>query len=225
MRRMTALIDQPLQTLLELVQQHKLDPWDVDIEKLTHLYLKRVQGMQEPDLRTSGRALLSASVLLRIKSTYALNGNSGKQTAEESLDEILDVDFPDLGEITLVQNMPRKITLVDLLGALQEALEEVPIKKIPQSQKTEKIVQLLNEHDINIEKHIDGLYKRISSLVASGTRVTLLGLVEGPTKLAVARTFLLLLFLCANGKIVLKQDELFGDILVSLSDQGVKNGD
>lgn len=222
---MTALIDQPLQTLLELVQQHKLDPWDVDIEKLTHLYLKRVQGMQEPDLRTSGRALLSASVLLRIKSTYALNGNSGKQTAEESLDEILDVDFPDLGEITLVQNMPRKITLVDLLGALQEALEEVPIKKIPQSQKTEKIVQLLNEHDINIEKHIDGLYKRISSLVASGTRVTLLGLVEGPTKLAVARTFLLLLFLCANGKIVLKQDELFGDILVSLSDQGVKNGD
>ena len=222
---MTALIDQPLQTLLELVQQHKLDPWDVDIEKLTHLYLKRVQGMQEPDLRTSGRALLSASVLLRIKSTYALNGNSGKQTAEESLDEILDVDFPDLGEITLVRNMPRKITLVDLLGALQEALEEVPIKKIPQSQKTEKIVQLLNEHDINIEKHIDGLYKRISSLVASGTRVTLLGLVEGPTKLAVARTFLLLLFLCANGKIVLKQDELFGDILVSLSDQGVKNGD
>lgn len=222
---MTILTDQPLQTLLELVQQHKLDPWDVDIEKLSHLYLKRVQEMREPDLRTSGRALLSASVLLRIKSTYALNGNSGRQAAEESLDEILDVDFPDLGEITLVQNTPRKITLVDLLGALQEALEEIPIKKIPHGPKMEKIIQLLNEYDVNIEKHIDGLYKRISSLMVSGTRVTLLGLVEEPTKLAVARTFLLLLFLCANGKIVLKQDELFSDIMVSLPEQGAEHGD
>jgi len=221
---MTTLTDQPIQTLLELVQQHKLDPWDVDIEKLTHVYIQRIQEMRELDLRASGRALLSASVLLRIKSSYATNGNGGEQVAEDGLDDILDLDFPDLGEITLVQNTPRKITLSDLLGALQEALTEMPTRKVPQSKKMEKIIQMLSEYYVNIEKHLDALYKRISALAGAGTRVTLLTLVEERTRLAVARTLLLLLFLCADGKVVLEQPDLFTDILVSLPRQEVKYG-
>ncbi|RLG57540.1 MAG: segregation/condensation protein A [Hadesarchaea archaeon] len=224
MKEVTTLSDHPIRALLELVQQHKLDPWDVDIEKLTHLYLERIGGPEEPDLRASGRALLSASVLLRIKSAYALNGNGRIQAPEESFDESFDLDFPDLGEITLVQNTPRKITLVDLLGALQEALEEIPVKKIPQSKKMEKIVRFLNEYDVNIEKHIDELYNRILSLATSGEKITLARLAEEPTKLSIARTFLLLLFLYANKKIVLKQEELFGDIVVSLPEQEEEHG-
>ncbi len=221
---MTTLTDQPLQTLLELVQQHKLDPWDIDIEKLAHVYIQRMREIREVDLRASGRALLSASVLLRIKSSYALNGNGRAQVAEEGLEDMLDVDFPDLGEITLVQNTPRKITLVDLLGALQEALAEIPAKKMPHSKKMEKIIRTLSEYNVNIEKHLNALYKQISALIASGTRVTLLTLIEERTKLAVVRTLLLLLFLCADGKVVLEQPELFDDILVSLPKKEVKHG-
>jgi segregation and condensation protein A len=221
---MTTLTDQPIQTLLELVQQHRLDPWDVDIEKLTHVYLERIQEMKELDLRASGRALLSASVLLRIKSSYAKNGNGDGQVTEEGLDDILEVDFPDLGEITLIQNTPRKITLSDLLGALQEALTEIPAKKTPQSKKMEKIIQMLSEYDVNIEKHLDALYRRISALVGAGTRVTLFTLIEERTRLAVARTLLLLLFLCANGKVVLEQPDLFSDIIVSLPRGETRNG-
>jgi segregation and condensation protein A len=222
---MTTLTDQPIQTLLELVQQHKLDPWDVDIEKLTHVYLERIQEMKELDLRASGRTLLSASVLLRIKSTYATNGNGGGQVEEEGLDDVLEIDFPDLGEITLIQNTPRKITLADLLGALQEALSEIPAKKMPQSKKMEKIIQILSEYDVNIEKHLEALYRRISDLISAGNRVTLFTLLEERTRMAVARTLLLLLFLCAEGKVVLEQPDLFSDILVSLPKQGVGHGD
>lgn len=213
---MTALTDQPLQTLLELVQQHKLDPWDVDIEKLTHVYIRRIGEMQEFDLRASGRALLSASVLLRIKSSNVVNGNGNGQLVEEGLEEVFDVDLPDLGEITLVQNTPRKITLADLMEALQEALSEIPAKKIYQSKKMGKITQLLSEYDVNIEKYIDAMYKRVQSLVAPGAKITLFELLEERTRLALARTLLLLLFLCAEGKVVLEQPELFSDILVSL---------
>ena len=221
---MTTLTDQPIQTLLELVQQHKLDPWDVDIEKLTHVYIQRIQEMRELDLRASGRALLSASVLLRIKSSYATNGNGGGQAAEEELDDILDMNFPDLGEITLIQNTPRKITLADLLGALQEALAEVPAKKMSQSKKMEKIIQILSEYDVNIEKHLDALYRRISAIIGAGTKVTLFNLIEERTRLAVARTLLLLLFLCADGKVVLEQPDLFSDIIVSLPREETRNG-
>lgn len=221
---MTVLTDQPLHTLLELVQQHKLDPWDIDIEKLVHVYLQRVRETRELDLRASGRALLSASVLLRIKSDYALNGDSGGQVTEEELEDLLDLDFPDLGQITIVQHAPRKITLVDLLGALQEALAEIPAKKLPTSKKMEKIVQILSEYDVNIEKYLDVLYKRILTLAASREQITFLTLVEERTRLGVARTLLLLLFLCADGKVVLEQPELFGDILVSLPEKGAKHG-
>lgn len=221
---MTTLTDQPIQTLLELVQQHRLDPWDVDIEKLTHVYLERIQEMRELDLRASGRALLSASVLLRIKSSYTRNGNGNGQVAEEGLDDLLDVDFPDLGEITLVQNTPRKITLSDLLGALQEALAEMPAKKVTPSKKMEKIIKILSEYDTNINKYMDALYKRISDLISAGMKVTLFTLIEERTRLAVARTLLLLLFLCSEGKVVLEQPDLFSDIIVSLPKGGIKNG-
>ncbi len=221
---MTALTDQPLQTLLELVQQHKLDPWDIDIEKLTDVYTQRIMEMQELDLRASGRALLSASVLLRIKSNYVLNGNGRKQDTEDGLDDILDINLPDFGEITLVQNTPRKITLTDLLGALQEALSEIPAKKTPRSRKMEKIIRTLSEYDVNIEKHLDVLYKRVSSLIAMGTRVTLLALTEERTRLAVARTLLLLLFLCSDGKVKLEQPNLFDDILISIPNKVAKHG-
>jgi chromatin segregation and condensation protein Rec8/ScpA/Scc1 (kleisin family) len=224
MRKMNTIIDQPMQTLLELVQQHRLDPWDVDIEKLAHLYLERIQQMKEPDLRALGRALLSASVLLRIKSSYATNGDGGGQAAEEGLEDILEIDFPDLGEITLIQNTPRKITLVDLLGALQEALSEIPAKKIPPSRKMEKIVQILNEYDVNIEKHMESLYRQILALASAGTTITLFTLLEERTRMAVARTLFLLLFLCAEGKVVLEQPDLFGDIFVSLPKEEARDG-
>lgn len=221
---MTALTDQPIQTLLELVQQHRLDPWDIDIEKLAHVYLERVREMRVLDLRASGRALLSASVLLRIKSDYALNGNAKEQMIEEELDDLLDLNLPDLGEVTIIQHTPRKITLADILGALQEALAEIPPKKLPKSKKMEKIIQLLSEYEINIEKHLDALYKRISALAASGAHITLLTLATERTRLAVARTLLLLLFLCFGGKVVLEQPDPFGEIIVSLPGQGAKHG-
>ena len=52
---MTVVVDQPFQILLELVQTHKLDPWDVDIEKLTNVFVQRLRDVQELDLRTLDR--------------------------------------------------------------------------------------------------------------------------------------------------------------------------
>jgi chromatin segregation and condensation protein Rec8/ScpA/Scc1 (kleisin family) len=212
---MTGLNDQPIQTLLELVQQHKLDPWDIDIEKLVCLYIQRVREMVELDLRASGRALLSSSVLLRIKSDYTLNGRSNRLAAEE-IDDFLDLNLPDLGEITVIQNTPRKITLLELIGALKEAISEMPERKPPVSRKMEKMVQTLDEYEVNILKHMAMLHRKILTLIGSGGSLSFFSLVEQKTRLAIARMFLLLLYLCSEGRIILKQPEMFGDITVSI---------
>ena len=217
---MTAITDQPIQTLLELVQQHKLDPWDIDIEKLAYLYIQRVRAIAELDLRASGRVLLSSSVLLRIKSDYTLNGRI-KLGAEEETDDLLDINLPDLGEITIIQSTPRKITLVELIGALKEAISEMPERKLPVSRKMEKVVQTLDEYELNIIKHMAILHKRILALVESGQSLSLFALIEERTRLALARMLLLLLYLSSEGKVVLEQLEMFGDIHVSLPQRQV----
>ncbi len=212
---MITIANQPFQILLGLVQEHKLDPWDVDIEKLAGVYLHRVREMREFDIRISGRTLLSASVLLRMKSDFVLNGRGGS-VAEEGLEEVFDLDLPELGQVTIVQRSPRKITLLDLMGVLQDALKEIPARKPLQRRKLEKIMQTLSEYQINIERYLEELYQRIKSLVASGQDVPLSALVLERTRLAVARTLLLLLFLSIQGKVVLQQPEPFGEIFASV---------
>jgi len=212
---MTTIADQPFQILLGLVQEHKLDPWDVDIEKIAGVYMQRVREMREFDLRVSGRTLLSASVLLRMKSDFVFNGKK-KPDAEEELKEMFDLDLPELGQITIIQRSPRKITLLDLMGALQDALKDTPTRKLVRRRKLEKIMQTLSEYHINIERYLEELYQRVKSLSASGQETSLSALVLERTRLAVARTLLLLLFLEIQGKIVLRQPEPFGEIFASL---------
>lgn len=213
---MGVVVDQPFQILLELVQAHKLDPWDVDIERLTDVFLRRMRELRELDIRVSGRALLSASTLLRIKSDRALDGDGHGRVAEEELEEVLDIDLPELGPVLMIQRAPHMITLADLLSGLQEALREAPVGVRPARREMEKVVRTLSEYRVNIEGYLRRLHERIAKLAAGGRRVTMSELLEERTRLAVARTLLLLLFLCARRKITIWQEEPLGEVFISL---------
>ncbi|MEW6592914.1 MAG: segregation/condensation protein A, partial [Candidatus Hadarchaeota archaeon] len=113
---MNAVTDQPIHVLLDLVQRHKLDPWDVDIEKLAAVYLRKIEKARELDLRVPGRAVLSSSTILRIKSDCAVGGN-GKKAPEKEEEELPDIELPDFGSLAVPQHMHRKIELADHHGA------------------------------------------------------------------------------------------------------------
>jgi segregation and condensation protein A len=211
------LTDRPIHELVGLVRDNKLDPWDVDIEKLTSMYLEKIRLMKEFDIRIPARVLLSAALLLQMKSAYALNGD-GRRELEEELEELLDMDIPDIGEITLVQFVPRKITLEDLLSALKDALLEIPEKRERPGKRFEKVVWRGEDLDAMFREYMSRLHERIKALINSGLKVTLMNLVEERTKARVTLTFLLLLFLCSEGKVRLEQPEPFGDIFVRLSE-------
>jgi segregation and condensation protein A len=55
---------EPVEVLVQLAEDGEIDPWDIDIVAVTDKFLDR---LDEADLRTSGRALFYASVLLRMK--------------------------------------------------------------------------------------------------------------------------------------------------------------
>ncbi len=205
--------DRPIHELVDLVRGHKIDAWDVDIEKLTSVYLEKIRRMKELDIRVPGRVLLSAALLLRMKTESATNGN-GKEKLEAELEELLEMEMPDLGEVTLMQFVPRKITVLDLLGALKDALNEMPEAKEKIAKKIEKIIWKSEGLESLFRELEDALLKRIIDLANSGKTVSLFGLVKNRTRSEFSMTFITLLFLCNEKKIALEQPEEFGDILV-----------
>ncbi|WP_224447594.1 segregation and condensation protein A [Haloprofundus salilacus] len=60
---------EPVELLVQLAEDGEIEPWDIDIVAVTDAFLERLDAT---DLRTSGRALFYASVLLRMKSDELL---------------------------------------------------------------------------------------------------------------------------------------------------------
>ena len=72
---------EPVEVLVGLAEDGEIDPWDIDVVRVTDKFLER---LDEGDLRTSGRALFYASVLLRMKSDAMLEDDDDD---EEPWDE------------------------------------------------------------------------------------------------------------------------------------------
>lgn len=73
---------EPVELLVQLAKQGDIDPWDVDIVTVTDEFLA---ALDEGDLRTSGRALFYASVLLRMKSD-AMLAEDDEEGADEEIE-------------------------------------------------------------------------------------------------------------------------------------------
>ena len=71
---------EPVELLVQLAKSGEIEPWDIDIVAVTDKFL---EAMDEADLRTSGRALFYASVLLRMKSDVMLDDGDGEPEADE----------------------------------------------------------------------------------------------------------------------------------------------
>lgn len=213
---MPVLFDQPFQILLDLAREEKIDPWDVDIDKLSKLYAEKVREMEELDLRVSGRAIFSASILLRMKTDNP--PHNGKNGGEEELMEDLDFDMPEVGPITIIRKNPQRITLSDLAGSLQDALE----KKSPKEEKekktasVKKVMKELDDYHINIEKHIQDFHEKVALLASDGEKINFTQLLPEENRTEIARNLLLALFLSSKGKIALHQEEHFEDIFIEL---------
>jgi len=128
--------------LYDLVKSEKMDPWDIDITRLTQRYIEVVKEMQEYDLRVSGKILLAAAVLLKIKSSHLVDNDIVKFDAilsETENEEFWDDEDGFLSALaqgvqvvkekqtfTLIPRNPqprnRKVSINDLVNALQHAL-------------------------------------------------------------------------------------------------------
>ena len=82
---------EPVEVLVALAEDGEIDPWDIDIVAVTDKFLDR---LEKQDLRTSGRALFYASVLLRMKSDAMLEEDDEEQSEIEPWEQAIEEETP-----------------------------------------------------------------------------------------------------------------------------------
>ncbi len=75
---------EPVDVLVDLARDGEIDPWDIDIMRVTDKFLER---LDEGDLARTGRGILYASILLRMKSDYVVDADPEEEQAEEEWED------------------------------------------------------------------------------------------------------------------------------------------
>ncbi|USS40497.1 segregation/condensation protein A [Thermococcus aggregans] len=203
----------PIDILLQLVTMGKVDPWNIDIVDLTEKYIERIREMRDLDLRISARAILAASILLRMKTEALLYGDEEEEEEKEEKRIRVDVE----PYVPPLRRVERYYTLDDLIEALMDALEEAEKKKPRKKKKVEieEEIFVVDDFRVDIEKHVNRLYAIVKELYEeTKDKISFWELIFDPTPKIIARTFLYLLFLANMGKVELIQEEPFGEIFV-----------
>lgn len=130
-----------IEILVSLAKSGKVDPWNIDIVDITDKYLAQLFQMKSQNLRLTGRTLLFAAILLKLKSNVLENINvtdfeaaNGEPDFEDyEINDDFEADYPQdyatnnvisidevLQRRTSVRlNRNRVVTLKDLIRQLE----------------------------------------------------------------------------------------------------------
>ena len=118
---------EPVELLVHLAERGDIEPWDIDIVSVTDAYLSH---LDRGDLRTSGRALFYASVLLRMKSDAIIESEDAEEPEPDPFDAWDDPGaFPEDGSApdpidALEREMDRRLDRKQARGT-PETLDEL----------------------------------------------------------------------------------------------------
>ena len=76
----------PLDLLLHLIKESKVDIWDIKIEEITEQYLNYIKSMEKLNLNIASEYLVMASELMEMKSKLLLPRTTLEENDEEEID-------------------------------------------------------------------------------------------------------------------------------------------
>jgi len=215
------------QTIIyDLIRTEQMDPWDIDISVLVQKYIETINKLQEMNFFISGKVLLASAILLKIKSHKLMEEDIAGfdsylfNTGEEELslgdlEEVHRLGRDELPKLTIKtpQARKRKVSINDLMSALQKALE-VNQRRVIRKVREEQGYTLpqIPQRKVEISVLIKDIYDKIINFFQKSEPVTFSKLVPSERKEDKILTLLPLLHLDTQGKINLVQKEHFGEI-------------
>ena len=214
--------------IFELINSNKMNPWDIDISLLADTYIKRIHQLKEQDLKVSGKVVLAAAMLLRIKSNKLVGDNlddfdrllAGNDVSQGEFYDSLEAELAkgdakgETEEFELLPRLPqgrkRKVSVYDLVKALEKALEVKQRRVFNHTPPS----MVMPARKFDVTAAITNLFARIKSLFGKST-ITFTDLVSGKTKQDKVYTIIPLLHLANHHQVELEQKEAFGEITVT----------
>lgn len=209
--------------ILDLVRVQNMDPWDIDVSKLSQDFIGMLRKMQQLDLRISGKVVLAAAILLKMKSNYLMERDimnfdrlmhPDEYTEEALYEEPKRLDI-DLSKVRLIPRTPqprkRKVSIYELVEALKLALEV----KNRRRQILDSIQIPLPEKQVDISIVIEKLYKNIEKILDIEGSLTFSQLIPSKKKEDIINAFIPVLHLSNQQKIDLYQEQHFGEIEIT----------
>jgi len=216
--------------LYELVRTEQMNPWDIDISILSKKYLETVRKLQEVNFFISGKVILASAILLKIKSDKLLTENIAQFDNQlfqreqlepsEAMEEVSsEIIHPKLTIKTPIARR-RKVTINDLINALEKAMKVDERRTIKRRLLTEVPANIKIPERVDIKERIKGIYSKIRNFFTTKKEVlTFDKLVESDKREDKIFTFVPLLHLDNQQKINLLQEDHFGEIRIELTNK------
>ncbi len=220
----------PLDLLLHLIKESKMNIMDIEIEKITDQYMNYLDLQEKMNLEIASEYLVMASELIELKSKLLLPNPKNEEGEEEDpREELVNrlLEYQAYKEITKVlqdkENLRKEIytkapenirnyveedvsittdvTLDDLVKAFKKYLERKKETKPLQTKIT------VNEVTVSSRRH------DIKNLLRTKKRVSFFELFPVVSKEYVIATFLAVLEMAKSHELTITQDGTFDDII------------
>ena len=209
------------EVLYQIVSLENINPWDVDLVKLTDGFLRFIRQSKQLDFRIPAKVVFVTAILLKLKSEYL--SICEEQTAVEEVFEKekeminLGVD-PNLVKLGLpMKRAPkRQVTLDELVVALKKALG-VRERRIERSQRIRtRLRRELRAHD-DMVKRIEKIMGQIEErITASGDEKLKFSDIVGKwEREEIVNHLVPVLHLEKNQKVSTEQEKFFKEIFIS----------
>lgn len=226
----------PLDLLLHLIRDHKIDIYDIPIADITEQYLNYLSLIESLDLNIAGEFFVMAATLLEIKSRLLLPAPPSDEDQEEGIDPRADLvealleyeKFKNAAHALKsyeedrshvfwrisddLQNydapvIPLNLGALDLLYALQKMLTEVD--------EGQEEVTSIERQKISLRMRMREVLSYLKTATEGGRKTEFRELLTPPyCRLDVVMTFLALLELLRLQKIKIRQKTTLGDIAI-----------
>lgn len=223
----------PLDLLLHLIKENKMDIFDIEIESITRQYLDYIHKMKEQNLDIASAYLVMASELTLIKARMLLprpKVDEEKTEEEDPREELVArlLEYQAYKEITktLKENESKRqeihtklpeninnyieentvITGEGSIDLLVDAFKKFLVRKSEEKPLSTKVT--MKEITVSSRK------LEIKSILKKEKKVSFFKLFPVSTKEYIVATFLAILDMARNKELLIKQEELFSDIIV-----------
>ena len=225
--------DGPLDLLWYLIKAHKMDIYDINIEKITKEYLSYINEHKELTIDGASEYLVMASELIHLKSKLLLNKNDEEEDAEYEINTEDDLRNRLIEYEKLKAAADRLVELEDkrkeVLTKLPSNLSEYADKSVKLSSditlddllkafegylNRKKLDEPVNKAVTKRELSVEDRCLSIKSYLHNRGKVNFLDLFDEVDKPYVIVTFLGILNLVKSREAVISQEYNFGDIFI-----------